>query len=103
LWLLFWRFGSDCIRIKSLDSCSTRFLDATQPSVAMMSPAANAGEFCSVNNSYMRGCSFDTMDQCKAMLSGRDGTCIRDPLLANENGAFASAQKPHPVKKLRDQ
>jgi len=89
-------------------SCSALFALA---SVAMMSPAAHAGEFCSVNNSYMRSCSFDTMEQCQAMLSGRDGTCIRDPLLADKNSAllankrsaFASVHKPHRHKKLRNQ
>ena len=85
---------------KMIVSCSALFALAL---VAMMSPAADAGEFCSVNNSYMRSCSFDTMEQCHAMLSGRDGTCIRDPLLADNNSAllahkrtaFASVQRPH--------
>jgi hypothetical protein len=94
---------------KMIVSCSALFALA---SVAMMSaPAAHAGEFCSVNNSYMRSCSFDTIEQCQAMLSGRDGTCIRDPLLADKNSAllankrsaFASVQKRHRVKKLRNQ
>ena len=83
---------------KMIVSCSALFALA---SVAMMSaPAAHAGEFCSVNNSYMRSCSFDTMEQCHAMISGRDGTCIRDPMLADGNGAFASAQQPHRHKRL---
>ena len=70
---------------KMIVSCSALF--ALLASVAMMSPAAHAGEFCSVNNSYMRSCSFDTMEQCHAMLGGRDGTCIRDPFLAENNSA----------------
>ncbi len=78
---------------KMIVSCSAVFALA---SVAMMSaPAAHAGEFCSVNNSYMRSCGYDTMAQCQAMLGGRDGTCVRDPFFANGNGAFASVQKRH--------
>jgi hypothetical protein len=87
---------------KMIVSCSALFAFAFA-SVAMMSPAAHAGEFCSVNNSYMRSCSFDSMEQCHAMLGGRDGTCIRDPFLADNNSAslankrtaFASARRPH--------
>src|SRR5271154_6553206 len=87
---------------KMIVSCSALFAFAFA-SVAMMSPAAHAGEFCSVNNSYMRSCSFDTMEQCQAMLGGRDGTCIRAPSLADKNSAslpnnrpaFASVRKPH--------
>ena len=84
---------------KMIVSCSALFALA---SVAMMSaPAAHAGEFCSVNNSYMRSCSFETMAQCEAMISGRDGTCLRDPFLPGENGAFASVQKRHPPENCR--
>jgi Protein of unknown function (DUF3551) len=65
--------------------------------VAMTSPAAQAGEFCTLNNSYMRSCGYDTMEQCQAMLSGRDGTCIRDPFAPAASGAFASVQERHLV------
>jgi hypothetical protein len=86
---------------KLVVSCSAVFALA---SVAMMSaPAAHAGEFCTVNNSYMRSCGYDTMAQCQAMLGGRDGTCVRDPFLADNNSAslankrtaFASLHEPH--------
>ncbi len=85
---------------KMVVSCSAVFALA---SVAMISPAADAAEFCSVNNSYMRSCSFDSMEQCHAMIGGRDGTCIRDPFFAENNGAslankrtaFASLHEPH--------
>jgi Protein of unknown function (DUF3551) len=81
-------------------SCSALLAVA---SLAMTSPPAHAGAYCSVNNSYMRSCSFETMAQCEAMISGRDGTCLRDPFLPGENGAFASVQKRHPARKLQDQ
>jgi len=82
---------------KMILSCSALFAFAA---VAMTSPVAQAGEFCSLNNSYMRSCGYDTMEQCHAMLSGRDGTCMRDPFLPSENGAFASVQERHSVRKL---
>jgi hypothetical protein len=44
---------------------------------------AQAGEYCSVNTSGMRGCGFATMEQCKATMSGGLGTCMRDPFYDN--------------------
>jgi hypothetical protein len=66
--------------------------------VAMTSPAAQAGEFCTLNNSYMRSCGYDSMAQCQAMLSGRDGTCMRDPFLPAKSDAFASVEEHHARK-----
>ena len=43
---------------------------------------ASAYEFCRRDiTSYMVSCSFDTLEQCKAMASGRGGDCFRDPFL----------------------
>jgi hypothetical protein len=57
---------------------------------AMTPAAANAGEYCRTDvSSAMRSCSFDTMEQCQEMSSGRGGGCARDPFLADTNSAFA--------------
>jgi hypothetical protein len=59
--------------------------------------AASAGEYCRKDvSSAMNSCSFDTMEQCNAMSSGRGGSCFRDPFLPDRN-AFAYAPRPvHP-------
>jgi hypothetical protein len=41
---------------------------------------ASAYEYCRKDvTSAVTSCSFDTMEQCKAMSSGRGGDCFRDP------------------------
>jgi hypothetical protein len=60
---------------------------------------ATAGEFCRKDiTSAMVSCSFDTMDQCQAMSSGRGGDCFRDPFLADSSNALAYAPKTIRVK-----
>src|SRR6266478_7807686 len=53
--------------------------------VAMATPAAaGPSEYCRQDvTSGMRSCSFETLEQCQAMSSGRGGTCYRDPLLTD--------------------
>ena len=63
--------------------------------VAFAAPAAQAGEFCTLNSGGMRGCGYDTMDQCKATLSGHDGMCIRDPFYQDPKAAMASYHPKH--------
>jgi hypothetical protein len=66
--------------------------------VAMATPAA-AGEYCRQDvSSGMRSCSFETMEQCQAMSSGRGGTCYRDPFLTDTSSAYAYQPK-HPLPK----
>jgi hypothetical protein len=64
--------------------------------VAMATPAAaGPGEYCRQDvTSGMRSCSFETMEQCQAMSSGRGGTCYRDPLLTDPSSAYAYQPKP---------
>jgi Protein of unknown function (DUF3551) len=64
--------------------------------VAVGAPAsAQASEYCRRDvTSYMVSCSFDTMEQCKAMSSGRGGDCFRDPYLP-AGDALAYAPKGH--------
>ena len=68
--------------------------------VAMATPAAAAQyEYCRQDvSSAMRSCSFETMEQCQAMSSGRGGTCYRDPLLTDTSSAYAYQPK-HPLSK----
>jgi hypothetical protein len=80
---------------KMILSCSALVAFAA---VIVTSPAADAGEYCTLNNSYMRSCGYDSMEQCQAMLSGRDGTCMRDPFAPAASGAFASVQEHHAVR-----
>ena len=67
--------------------------------VAMTTPtAASASEYCRQDvTSGMRSCSFETLEQCQAMSSGRGGTCYRDPLLT-DTGAYAYQPK-RPISK----
>jgi hypothetical protein len=70
--------------------------------VALATPAsAGPNEYCRQDvTSGMRSCSFATMEQCRAMSSGRGGDCYRDPLLpqAGTTGAYAYAP-PHGGKR----
>jgi hypothetical protein len=62
--------------------------------LAMATPAAAApNEYCRQDvTSGMRSCSFETLEQCQAMSSGRGGTCYRDPLLT-DTSAYAYQPK----------
>ena len=65
---------------------------------ATAAPAA-AGEYCRKDiTSAVVSCSFDTMDQCQAMSSGRGGDCFRDPFLKDVSNALAYAPKAIRVK-----
>ncbi|WP_029586167.1 DUF3551 domain-containing protein [Bradyrhizobium sp. URHD0069] len=85
-----------------------QFLKVTAPAtallalayVAMATPAAAAKyEYCRQDvTSGMRSCSFETMEQCQAMSSGRGGTCYRDPWLTDTSSAYAYQPK-HPLSK----
>jgi hypothetical protein len=56
----------------------------------LTSTAASAGEYCRYDvTSHVLGCSFDTMEQCQAMSSGRGGDCLRDPFKASPSNAYA--------------
>jgi Protein of unknown function (DUF3551) len=57
--------------------------------VALAAPAAQAGEYCSVNSSGMRGCGFESLAQCQASMAGQNGTCMRDPYLQDARTALA--------------
>jgi hypothetical protein len=59
--------------------------------MVMAMPSAQAGEFCSTNSSGMRGCGYTSLEQCKASMSGINGTCDRDPFYDNANGANAKS------------
>ena len=67
---------------------SVAFLEAVQPA------AAKNYEYCRQDySSGMRQCGFDTMEQCVAMISGRGGSCMRDPFLNETSASFAYARK----------
>ena len=68
--------------------------------VAMATPAsAVPSEYCRQDvTSGMRSCSFETLEQCQAMSSGRGGTCYRDPFLPDTSSAYAYQPK-RPISK----
>jgi hypothetical protein len=67
---------------------SAAMLEAVQPA------AAKDYEYCRQDNtSGTRQCGFDTMEQCLAMISGRGGSCMRDPFLKDPSASFAYARK----------
>src|SRR5215469_4128061 len=48
--------------------------------------AVRAGEYCSEDGySFTRNCSFISMEQCKAAISGMNGACLRDPFLTEDS------------------
>ena len=64
------------------------FLSTSEPA------AAKDYEFCRYDySSGMNSCGFDTMEQCVAMMSGRGGSCNRNPLLTDANASYAHAPK----------
>jgi hypothetical protein len=63
--------------------------------MAMAAPAAQAGEFCVTDSSGMRGCGFETLEQCHASTSGKNGGCDRDPFYKNPTDALAQAKAAH--------
>jgi Protein of unknown function (DUF3551) len=72
--------------------------------VAVATPAsAGSSEYCRQDvTSGMRSCSFESMEQCQAMSSGRGGTCYRDPFLPQINTtayAYAPLHGGHRAKK----
>jgi hypothetical protein len=63
------------------------FLSTSEPA------AAKDYEFCRQDSSGTLACGFDTMEQCVAMMSGRGGTCSRNPFLADASASYAHAPK----------
>jgi uncharacterized protein DUF3551 len=55
----------------------------------LFAPAAvRAGEYCSEDGySFTRNCSFSSMEQCKAAVSGMYAACLRDPSLKDNSVA----------------
>ncbi len=64
--------------------------------VAVATPAAaGPNEYCRQDvSSGMRSCSFETLEQCQAMSSGRGGTCYRDPLLTDTSAYAYQPKRP---------
>jgi len=62
----------------------------------LFAPAAvRAGEYCSEDGySFTRNCSFSSMEQCKAAISGTYAACLRDPFLKNNRDAHAYSSDP---------
>jgi hypothetical protein len=61
--------------------------------VAIASPAAQAGEYCSTNTSGMRGCGYSSLEQCRASTAGVGGSCGRDPYYQDASTAMAYQPK----------
>src|SRR5262249_41275682 len=53
----------------------------------LFAPAAvRAGEYCSEDGySFTRNCSYSSMEQCKAAISGTYAACLRDPSLKDDS------------------
>jgi len=49
---------------------------------ASFATPASAYEYCHIDDAFVRGCAYDTLEQCRATRSGRGTmTCLRDPFL----------------------
>jgi hypothetical protein len=66
--------------------------------------AAKPGEFCrsDYSSSGVRSCSFATMEQCQAAVSGRNGYCERDPFMPENNSSAYAYQPKNPLSKSRN-
>ena len=66
-------------------------------SAFLMAPepvAARDYEFCRQDySSGMSSCGFDNMEQCVVMISGRGGSCTRNPFLAEASASYAHVPK----------
>jgi hypothetical protein len=79
-------FAFSAIAVATL--AGSAFLITAEPA------AAREYEFCRYDYlSGMNSCGFDTMEQCVAMISGRGGSCTRNPVLADANASYAHAPK----------
>jgi hypothetical protein len=64
--------------------------------MAMAAPTtAQAGEFCMTDSSGMRGCGFESLEQCQASAAGKNGSCNRDPFYQNSSNALAQVKQTH--------
>jgi len=63
----------------------------------LFAPAAvRAGEYCSEDGySFARNCSFSSMEQCKATISGRYAACLRDPFLKDDSIETIKSKAKH--------
>ena len=64
--------------------CTAEPAEAKNYEYCRMEPVTNA-----------RQCGFDTMEQCLAMISGRGGSCVRDPFYTDTSAAYAYTPKVH--------
>ncbi len=63
--------------------------------MAMAAPAGQAGEFCMTDSSGMRGCGYESMEQCHASAAGKNGSCNRDPFYKDASNALAQVKQTH--------
>src|SRR5262249_39815793 len=68
---------SDRLRTKALSAAT---LAGAIAITALLAPhTVRAGEYCSRDVDFMNNCSFSSMEQCKASVSGTDGECCPNP------------------------
>jgi Protein of unknown function (DUF3551) len=80
-------FAFNAIAVATLAGAA--FLITAEPA------AAKDYEFCKqdFSSAPRLSCAYDTMEQCVAMISGRSGTCTRNPFLAEASDSYAYASK----------
>ena len=90
---------SDRLRTKALSAAT---LAGAIAITALLAPhTVRAGEYCSRDVDFMNNCSFSSMEQYKASVSGTDGECCPNPSskhtsIANIN-RNAYAYSPLPI------
>jgi hypothetical protein len=79
------------------------------PLVSISSTATAAYDYCRRDViSYMKGCSFDTLEECLAARSGIGGDCFRNRMLKDNSNASAYEPKypassvPRKLARARD-
>jgi hypothetical protein len=72
-------------KLKAVTISASTLAAAIALGVLFAPAAARAGEYCSEDYSFTRNCSFSSMEQCEAAISGMNAACLRDPFLKEDS------------------
>ncbi len=72
--------------LRAITISAATLVVAITPGALFAPTAVRAGEYCSEDGySATRNCSFSSMEQCKAAISGTYAACLRDPFLKDDS------------------
>lgn len=72
--------------LKAMTLSTATLVVAIAPGGLFAPAAVRAGEYCSEDGySFAQNCSFSSMEQCKAAISGSYAACLRNPFLKDDS------------------